>query len=437
MIDWAVMPTPAQNQDTEKLTPEETRDLLLELAELRRKYEELRRGERNRLRMEARIRHSQKLESLGVLAGGIAHDFNNQLMGVLGNIEMALDEVPAGSSARAYLADATLSARAMAKLTHQMLAYSGKGIYVVHPLDLARLVEEIQSLLETSVGRGVELRYELAPDLPTIDGDADQLRQVVLNFVANASEAMGGGGGTVTLTTGRFEATSEYLGETLVGTANPVPGEYVFLEVADNGSGMDPATCERIFDPFFSTKFTGRGLGLAVSLGIVRGHNGVIKVESELGQGTRLRALFPPSAKAAAGKAPQAVDEPWRGHGTVLVADDEGPVLRVAQRMLEKSGFKVLAASDGREALELFRAHVDEIVAVILDLTMPQVGGEEAFAEMSKVRGDLPILLASGYDERALARRFNDKRPAGFIQKPYRRQALVEKLKAALSGESS
>lgn len=431
------MPPPDQDQKANEMSPEEVRELLLELAELRRKYEELRQGERERLRMESRLRHSQKLESLGVLAGGIAHDFNNKLMGVLGNIEMAIDEVPEGSAARAYLADATLSARAMAKLTHQMLAYSGKGIYVIKTLELSRLVEEVRHLLETSVGKGVALRYELAAELPTVQGDADQLRQMVLNFVANASEAMSGAGGIVTLRTGRVAASAEYLAEGVVGAESPVPGEYVFLEVADDGSGMDPATCERIFDPFFSTKFTGRGLGLAVSLGIVRGHRGIIKVESELGRGTRLRALFPPGGKSAKDGAEKAQERPSRSGGTILVADDEGPVLRVVQRMLEKSGFDVLAAGDGREALEIYRQHVDKLVAVILDLSMPLLGGEEAFAEMSKIRSDLPILLASGYDERTLAKRFTGRKPAGFIQKPYRRQVLLQRLESALSGGAS
>lgn len=392
-------------------------------------------AEEERRRFEQQIQHAQKLESLGVLAGGIAHDFNNQLMGVLGNLEMALDELPEGATSREYLEDADLSAQHMAKLTHQMLAYSGKGTYIVRPVDVSQLVLGMRELILSSLGKGVVLNLDLANDLPEIDGDADQLRQVVLNFVTNASEAIGANEGRITLAARVTDVGEEELRK-VYPAAELHPGRFVVLSVSDTGDGMSDDILERIFDPFFSTKFTGRGLGLAVTLGIVRAHRGALIVDSSPREGTTFQALFPLSDRAVdkpVAEVPKPESPKWKGSGLILAVDDEATVLRVVQRMLEKSGFDTLVAVDGLAAVEIFEQYSDEIVAVILDLTMPKMDGEAAFGKMAEINPEIPIFLASGYREEMLKNRFsNTTRPAGFIQKPYHRPTLVKKLRSVL-----
>ena len=284
---------------------------------------------------EAQIQHAQKLESLGVLAGGIAHDFNNLLVGVLGNAEIALMDLPPESPSREELQHISTSAQRAADLTKQMLAYSGKGKFVVQALNLSKLVEEMAHLLEISISKKVGLKYNFGANLPSIEADATQVRQVVMNLIINAAEAVGERSGVVTVSTGVMKADRACLSETYLDE-NLREGDYVYLEVADTGCGMDEATKEKIFDPFFTTKFTGRGLGLAAVLGIMRGHKGAVKIDSHLNRGTSFQVLFPCSAQPAADFArASGAQEAWQGSGTVLVVDDEEHVRTVAKRMLD------------------------------------------------------------------------------------------------------
>ena len=312
--------------------------------------------------------------------------------------------------------------------------------FVVGALDLNELVEEMGRLLEVSVSKKTSLRYDLAGGLPTVDADAAQIRQVVMNLITNASEAIGEEGGTITLRTGVVRADREYLAGTYLNEDLPA-GSYVYLEVADTGCGLDEKAKARLFDPFYTTKFTGRGLGLAATLGIVRGHRGAVKVHSEPGKGTDFRVLLPCGKGAPAppqtGQArPMEETEAWRGSGTILVVDDEPSVRKVAEKMLSKKGFVVLTARDGREAVEAFRRHAGDVVAVLLDMTMPYMSGAETLGELRRIRSDVPVILCSGFDERDAISRFAGTGLAGFLQKPFGLDALVGKVRAALGSRS-
>jgi PAS domain S-box-containing protein len=397
---------------------------------------ERRKAEEKSARPEANLQQVQKLESLGMLASGIAHDFNNLLVGILGNAGLALMEISKESPAYECVQDIETAALRATELTNQMLAYSGKGKFIVEPLNLSSNVEEMFQLLESAVSKKVDLQLNLAKDLHSIAADASQIRQVIMNLVTNASDAIGDRRGTITVTTGGLNVHRTYLSETYLDDDLP-EGYYAYIEVTDTGSGMDSDTREKIFDPFFTTKFTGRGLGLAAVFGIVRGHNGAIKVSSELGKGSTIRVLFPcekQQAKISREQIELAVHtEGWRGRGKILVVDDEELVRDVARRTLKRAGFSVLMANDGREAVEVFRNHADEIIAVLLDLTMPELGGEEAFIEMRKISPDVGIILSSGFTEQEAASKFAGAGIAYFIQKPYQPEILLEKIQKLLS----
>ncbi len=376
-----------------------------------------------RKRLEAQVLHAQKLESLGVLAGGIAHDFNNLLVAILGNADLARTDLPPGSQAADYLVDIETAARRAADFCRQLLAYAGKGRYQVELCDLNALCAELGRILEVTVSKRARLHYELATELPAVEADAAQLRQVVMNLITNASEALGAEGGTITIRTGARSCDAAYLA--MVQGAELVPGSYVFLEVVDTGSGMSEETRARLFDPFFSTKFTGRGLGMAAVFGIVRAHHGGIEIESALGRGTRVTILLPPKHGTVGVRAqlPATV----KGGGVVLLVDDEETVRTVGRRMLERLGYRVILARDGAEALEQLRGH-PEIFCVVLDLTMPVLDGVEAFAALREIRPTLPVILSSGYSEQEVASRFSGEPQAlaGYLQKPYQLHAVQE-----------
>ncbi len=386
-----------------------------------------------RRRLEAKIQQAQKLESLGVLAGGIAHDFNNLLMGVLGHADLAILEMAPEAPGRHNIEHIRTAALRAGDLCKQLLAYSGKGRFVILSIDLAKLVEEMTHLLEVSVSRRAVLKYEFAPHVPAIEGDPTQIRQVVMNLITNASEAIVGAAGLIVVRVKAVDVDEQYLDRTYLHESLPT-GHYVCLEVTDNGCGMDAETRKRIFDPFFSTKFTGRGLGLAAVLGIVRGHRGALQVYSEQHRGTTFRILLPCSTKAAQSTAfaPSSAIG-WHAQGKVLVADDDDEVRQVTRSLLEKVGFEVLTAENGREAVDLFRLRPD-VCLVILDLTMPVMDGAAALDQIRQVREDVPVLIFSGYSEQDAATRFAGKRLAGFIQKPFEANTLVATLREILEG---
>jgi PAS domain S-box-containing protein len=386
---------------------------------------------------EAQSRHVQKLESIGVLAGGIAHDFNNLLHVVLGNADIALSRLPARSPAREPLDEVVRATIRAADLTRQMLAYSGKGAFVVRHLDLSNEVREMATLLRTAITKQASLVWELAPNLPAVNADGTQIRQIVMNLITNASDALTDAGGTITLRTG--VARREELGDDRFGVAvdreepDPDAGDlFVYLEVSDTGAGMTPDTFQHIFDPFFSTKFAGRGLGLAAVMGIVRSHNGLIRIRTEPGRGTSFRVLLPAvGGTAAKVEPPSAGRSDWRGKGTILVVEDEAGVREVVERMLQDFGFETVAAVDGRDALEVMDRLGDRVIAVLLDLSMPRMGGQETFRRLREDRPDLPVIMMSGYTEQVVAPQFTGSGPGltAFLQKPFLAEDLMEILR--------
>jgi two-component system, cell cycle sensor histidine kinase and response regulator CckA len=387
-----------------------------------------------RLRLEQKVLHAQKLESLGVLAGGIAHDFNNLLMAVMGNIDMALEDLPLGSGTRASVEEAMSAARRAAGLTSQLLAYSGKGGFVVRAIDLSETVGAMAGLLRASIPRSVILERRLAERLPLIEADIPQIHQVIMNLLINAAEAIGPAAeGTIVLETGAAAFDEATLSRSMVPHRLPA-GRCVYLRVRDTGGGMTPETLARIFDPFFSTKSAGRGLGLAAVLGIVRARGGAIMVESSPGAGAEFTLLFPPAAAAAraGAEAPAEAALQWQGSGTVLIADDDEAVLPLAARMVERLGCRPLCAADGRAAVDLFRENASAVQCVILDLTMPRLGGLEACDQILACRPGTPVILSSGYSEIEMKTRFGGREIAGFLQKPYRFSDLSQLLQSAL-----
>jgi CheY-like chemotaxis protein len=314
-----------------------------------------------------------------------------------------------------------------------MLTYAGKGESATEPIDITEVVREMAHLVDAAFSRKVDLRQDFVENLPAVEVDASQFRQVVMNLVNNASEAIGDANGVVSISTGVVDASQEFLANSYVDDELPA-GIYVFVEVVDSGRGMDRETQEKIFDPFFSTKFPGRGLGLGASLGIVRSHSGAIQVNSEPGKGSTFRVLFP-ATDTPVKNTPTLPEEAarWSGAGTTLVVDDEVQVREVAWRMLERMGFDVKTAADGKEALEVFREHADEIDCVLLDVAMPRMGGEETFLELKRVKPDVRVVLASGFGEEDIQRRFAGKGLAGFFEKPYAPAELRKMMKEVLS----
>ncbi|MBN1557372.1 MAG: response regulator [Lentisphaerae bacterium] len=388
------------------------------------------RAEQDRRRLEAQMQRTQKLESLGILAGGIAHDFNNLLMSMLGNAEIALMDLPGAAAARKHIEAIESSAKQAADLCRQLLAYSGKGRFLIEPLDLSAVVEDTHDLLNVLIPKKVTVRYALEHNLPPVEGDSSQIRQVLINLMTNAAEAIGDANGVITVSSGRLTLTAADCSHLYLGEQHPA-GEYVYLDVADTGCGMDAETRARIFDPFFTTKFTGRGLGLAAVIGIMRSHKGDLRVETAPGQGTRVTLYFPPTQRAVDAAAEPAPVPAWSGSGTVLLADDEEAVRNVASTMLERLGFSVITATNGAEAVERFRAHRGDIVLTVLDVTMPVMDGHEALRQIREIQTDAVVLLSSGYEEDTTGQRIHNGR-AGFVHKPYRLAELRAQIAAAL-----
>jgi PAS domain S-box-containing protein len=387
-------------------------------------------AEQQAARLAERMRETQKLESLGVLAGGIAHDFNNLLTTILGFADLGLLELHAGDALRHNFQQIAQSARAAAELTRQLLAYSGQGPRSVRPLDLRELLVEMTHLLEVSVGHGRELRYDIAVALPLVEGDAAQLRQVVLNLVQNAGESYDGApadAGPVWLRV----ASRDCDAATLAGTAmhDELPaGRYVVLEVEDRGAGVDQTTRDRMFEPFFSTKFPGRGLGLAAVLGIVRSHRGTIDVTSALGAGTTVRVYLPERA-GSADVTP--ASEAWRGAGTALVVDDEPAVRALAAALLDRMGFTVFTARDRREALALLASRAADARVALFDVALPARDADEVLRELRALRPQLALVLSSAFHDASTLLR-DDPPAASFVKKPYRYDELRLALRDAL-----
>jgi len=378
------------------------------------------------------LRQSQKLESLGLLAGGIAHDFNNLLTVVLGNLNLAQMNLPDDARAQPYLANMEATVLRATELTKQMLAYSGRGHFLVKPQDLNEVVREVTHLLEVSISKKIHLKFELEPGLPAIQADAAQVQQVVMNLVTNASDAIGDREGIIHLSTARCVFGERELHTTFRGESLE-PGPYVLLEVSDTGGGMSQEVMTRIFDPFFTTKATGRGLGLSAMLGILRGHGAGLNITSEVAQGSTFRICFPASEEGLVPAVPiREVASAPRLRGRVLLVDDEDLILQTIGSALKALGLEVFTARDGVEALERFRESPRPDL-VLMDLTMPRMDGREAFQVMHSLDPSVPVVLSSGFTEQDSIQTLSGHNPAAFIQKPYQIKVLRQLLRRVLS----
>lgn len=384
--------------------------------------------EQEREKLQDRLVESQRLESLGVLAGGVAHDFNNLLTLVLCNAQLARSDVAPGSDVAAALAQIEQATFRASELTAQMLAYAGKGEMVVGPVDLSALVADSAALLKAALPGAALLELDLGASLPAIEGDPSQIRQILVGLVTNAGEALVEEHGTVTVRTGSILADKSYLRSTVLG-GDTKEGRYTFLEVSDDGIGMTEALQAQIFEPFVTTRTTGRGLGLAAVLGILRRHHGTIRVESRPGRGTTIRVLLPLAGQAEQGRA--AVDDARTGG--VLLVDDEQDVLRVIRKFLERAGFEVHPAASGEEALACFCELGTAVDAIVLDLTMPGMGGEELLAAIRGMDLNVPVIVTSGYNESEVARRCAGLGVFAYLPKPYLPAELTAEVRRAVT----
>jgi PAS domain S-box-containing protein len=383
-------------------------------------------------KLDAKLRELQRVESIGILAGGIAHDFNNLLTGMLGFTRLAQSEAERHPALKSYLQQIEQSALRAAELCQQLLAYAGKGKFIIETIDLSELVRDTAGLIESILKDGVKLQLELADQLPRIEGDATQIRQVVMNLITNASDALEGRAGTVTVRTGYRQLDESWLQAAYAGTDAAV-GPHVFVEVRDTGVGMSQETLAKVFDPFFTTKFTGRGLGLAAVLGIVRGHRGAVRIYSEVGKGSTFVVAFPPCEQPVEHGLQ---DVPMAGRAmsgdAVLVVDDDAAVRTLAAKALESAGLRVLLAEDGAQGLEVFHAQRKELAAVVVDLTMPGISGREVLRAMRAEDANLPLLAMSGYSEQSLETESAVLGLSGFIAKPFRSTELANAILRAI-----
>ena len=408
----------------ERGMPVATRGIFRDITE--KKIEEKARQE-----LEEHMQQLQKLESLGLMAGGIAHDFNNLLMGILGFAELILMREKPDKNIASYVKNIEQAARRAAELTNQMLAYSGHGRYKVDYLDLSRVIAESQFLLGATVSRKVQLEYDLQDDLPLVEADVDQIRQMLVNLVTNANEAIGDKAGLISITTGTRFVDSEYLKSTYINEELP-EGQYVFMEVRDTGHGIKKENLSRIFDPFFTTKFTGRGLGLAAVLGIVRGHHGVIRVDSTPDEGTVITVLLPAHESIESRKIQEEQESlaaDMKPTCSVLLVEDEPTVRLVAKLMIEDLGYRVIEARDGREGYDSFVRNRDEICLVITDMLMSGINGMELIKKIRESGSEVPVILSSGYNKEDIVSQMEEKELAGFIHKPYKEAQLHRLIK--------
>jgi len=383
--------------------------------------------------LERKFQDSQKMASLGLLSSGIAHDFNNLMTVVLGNAELAL--LDCGGSDDGVLDEIKRTSLRAAELATQMLVYTGKATVVVDNINLSSVVREMGSLLDVSISKKVTIQYSLSDDLSVIRGDISQIRQVAMNLITNASEAIGDRSGVIAISIHGVELRPGDVKD-VFPPEHVLDGSYVLLEVSDTGAGMDGKTLRKIFDPLFTTKVTGRGLGLASLLNAVQRHNGAVEVKSEVGRGTVFRIYFPVEEGVAEATTEDAnADDEWRGYGTVLIADDKESIREITRALLERMGFRVITASDGFETVRLYTEHPEEISVLLMDINMPSLNGLEAALRIRHINPTVPVLFMSGYPREHVMDRFGKQPHTDFINKPFQRQELAVAIRGVMENK--
>ncbi len=388
---------------------------------------ERKKAEEERLLIEAQIKHSQKLESLGLLAGGIAHDFNNLLTGILGNAGLARIDISSKDTVLNSIEKIETTAVRAAELCNQLLAYSGKGRFVILPVIINDIIFEMTKLLETSIPKKISISYSLSKKPPVIEVDITQFRQVIMNLILNAADSIGDRKGEIQISTGISKKINQKQETNLFLSENLKTGKFAYLEIIDNGRGMDQEVIDQIFDPFFTTKSYGRGLGLSAVIGIVKGHNGLISIKSKCDKGTEFRIYFPVSSKPPIHEnITTRNSEKYKGSGTILVADDEESILVLSRTILEKAGFRVITAINGKDAIKKFTDHSDEIDLVLLDMTMPEKNGVEVMKVIKKIKPGIKAVLSSGYNKNNNYEDLFEQGFSNFLGKPYTPEMLIE-----------
>ena len=405
---------------------------IVQAVHIQRDITERKRAEEEKLALEQQLHQAQKLESLGVLAGGIAHDFNNILSVIVGNCYLAKIDP---ENSKDFISRIELASERAAELCRQMLAYAGKTQIVQSQVNIVVLVDEMVSMLKSTLPKNVVIKMAGSTDVPFVKADTSQLSQIVMNFIINASEAIGDAQGEILVSLLKTFISEGRLEYDFQGNVIH-PGEYVCLEVTDSGCGMDNETKRRIFEPFYTTKFAGRGLGMSAVLGIVTSHKGSLQIFTQLGQGTTFKVYLPVENKVSSGDSPKLqtsrLDE-WKGNGTILLVEDEEQVRVIAKTILKKMGFSVIEAENGMVALELYKHNIAEITLVLTDLGMPVMDGYEMFRELKKLNRELPIIISSGFGDALVTSRIARKDIAGIISKPYNHSQLRKVLNIALT----
>jgi len=381
---------------------------------------------------------AQKLEGLGLLAGGIAHDFNNLLMTILGNTEIARKGTHSAAPIQEALADIEVAATTAAELTGQLLAYAGKTTFMTKSLDLSLLIREVANLISVTIPKNIEIQFRLEDDLPLIRGGSAQIRQVLMNLITNAADAIDNAKGTIEIVTGIGRPAPMSDGYACIEHGD-ISVDVVYVSICDNGEGMDVETLTKIFDPFFTTKFAGHGLGLAATRGILDSHEGQLRIETKQGQGSNFTFMLPaqershPSSKDIGFSA-----SPSFANGDVLIVDDEAPIRAILATHLAGAGFNVHLASNGEQALATVEEIGPALQLVIMDITMPGLSGIETWSQLRKTHRELPIIMSSGHPQEALQDLEGWNTACdGFTQKPYRSQSLLLAVASLLnSGES-
>jgi len=402
---------------------------LIGVLGIARDITERRQAEENKLELERKFQQTQKLESLGVLAGGIAHDFNNVLTIILGHCYIVDEEIDSGIDVKYHVKQVQMAAERAAELCRQMLSYAGKNTLVQTRINLCMLVDENQKMLRSAIRKNVHFDLDLANDVPEIVGDSAQIQQVVMNLIINAAEAIGDKNGTIRIALNTLTVPADRTDTDILGNAI-LPGNYACLTVSDNGCGMDVETQKRIFEPFYTTKFTGRGLGMSAVLGIIKSHNGALQLSSTPGVGSAFKVFLPWSGVSNKAESVPTVshDPVAKGSGTILLVDDEEALLIIGAVLLKAMGYSVITAINGHEALEIFRERGSRIDLILLDLIMPEMSGVEAYRLFRDLSLNIPIVICSGFSDEEFKIGIEGDEFAAVVNKPYKPDQLQHML---------